>query len=609
MIKLHLLAASIAISFGAVAVGSEPRGAANMDWHLWESVPVQNDGRVKPLDTLATETLLTMSQQSAVVDSETNRSLNPTALYLTLLFEWSGWDHPRKEQLLSVSDVATEYSFYHQADHWDKTPLLSVEHSSLKQILGLPEHVEFVAPTTLATLSLIDPHTQKSVPFAAWGRKLQDRKDAHEVLSDAEMKGLELAQRLRAFEEVRMGRVGGILTGNDSANSWFSLAAVLVTKFDDGNDPRGSYRQAQQKLWLVRAAFLKGDAHAFNQSSREYREIADSICTAAPTLPSKFRLGVEVAYNHWQPFHLPEFVLMLGTLASLIAARSTRSLACWIAYILCAVAACALVIGIAIRTVIAGRLPVATMYETVITVATGIVLIGVLGEARRRRGFMLAATASISLVALLAADHCSNFLDYQIRPLEPVLRSPIWLVAHVFASTMSYAAFAIAMGTANIMLAHYAMRSCRPELTHTLSQIANRSIQVGIVLLSFGMFFGSLWADFAWGRLWAWDPKETWTLITILCYIAVLRTWHGGHLTERGFAAASVLCFSLVIMTWYGINLMLRTGLHSYGFSSGGGLLVCMALFLQIAYVIGAVVRSENERQLEIVGQTASNAG
>jgi ABC-type transport system involved in cytochrome c biogenesis permease subunit len=610
MSKFPLFAVLVVVFSTLQSAANETIATAKIDWHLWESTPVHCDGRVKPLDTFARESLHIMTQQSTVVDSVSNQSLSPTALYLTLLFEWSGWDDPRKEQLLSVSDVATEYTFYHLADRWDKTPLLSVEHPGLKQILGLPEHVAFVSPATLSTVSLIDPRTQKSVPFATWGRKLQERKDADEALSHMEMTGLELSQRLRAYQAERMGlNIGIVPKLKTNEGRWLSLAALMVTKFDDVADMSGSYRQLQQKAWQARSAFLKGDADAFNQASREFREVTDSICAAAPTSPSRYRLAIEVAYNHWQPFHLAEFFMMVAVLANWVAASTKSTRAYWTAYALYVVAACALIMGIAMRTVSSGRPPIATMYETIVTVATGAILFGLIWEAWGRSRYLLAATASISLAALLAANHCSNFVEYQIQPLEPVLRSPVWLVAHVLAATMSYAAFAVAMGAANITLGYYGMRVRRPELTHSLLHVAARSIQVGIVSLSIGMLLGSIWADSAWGRFWAWDPKEVWTLITVLCYIAVLRAQQNGQLTERGFAVASALCFSLVIMTWHGLNLMLRTGLHSYGFSSGGGPLVCIALFLQIAYVIGAVVRSENEQQLEIVGQIVNNAG
>lgn len=599
MIKCYLLAISLVICNGMVAEGDGINGPANIDWRLWENMPVYNGGRAKPLDTFAAEELLTTSRQSAIVDSTSNQSLSPTAFYLTLFFEWSGWDHPRKEQLLNVDDVTTEYSFCHQADRWDKTPLLYLEHSGLNQMLGLPEHVAFVAPQTLTTLSLIDPHTQKSIPFATWGRKLRERIDAKETLTNVELKGLELAQRLRAYQAERMGLNVGILPDVNSAqNTWLSLATVLVTKFDDANDPQGSNRQAQQKLWQARSAFLKGDVSAFNQSSREFREIAISISATAASPPNQARMDAEVAYNHWQPFRLAESFMVFAVLAScLIALRTSLPVPYWTAFAACATSTCVLLVGVVLRAVISGRLPFASMYESVVTVATGIVLIGIIWEVRFRKGFVLAVTAVVSLLALLVANHCSTFLDCQIRPLEPILRSPIWLVVHVLAASLSYAAFAVAMGISNLTLGYYAMRVNRSELTHSLSHITSRLIQVGIVLLSTGMFFGCLWADSAWGRFWALDPKEVWTLITLLCYVAVLRAWHGGRLTERGFAAASTLCFSLVIMTWYGVNFILRTGLHSYGFASGGQVLVCAVVLLQIAYTTAALVHSESDRQ------------
>ncbi len=603
MIRPYLLAISIVVGCGTAAAGDGTSGAENIDWYSWATLPLLDAGRVKPLETYAAEELLITSRQSAIIDSASNQSLIPTALYLTLLFEWSGWDHPRKEQLLHSSDVATEYSFYHQADRWDKTPLLCLEYSGLKQMLGLPEHVEFVAPATLTTLSLIDPRTQKSMPFATWGRRLQERKDANETLSHVEAQGLELAQRLRAYQAERMGLNIGVLPDTKrEENTWLSLAAVLLTKFDDVTDPQGNYRQAQQNLWQARSAFLKGDVRAFNQSSREFHQSVDAICATAPSPPNKARLHAEVVYNHWQPFRLAEFFMMLSVLACLLAMRTNRPTPYWTAFAACALGATMLLAGLILRAVISGQAPIASMYESVVTVATGVVLLGIASGVWFRNGNVLVTTAAVSLLALLAANHCSTILDCQIHPLAPVLCSPAWLVAHALAATLSYAAFAVAMGMANITLGYHAMRVQRSELTRSLSQLTSHFIQVGIVLLSSGTFFGCLWADSAWGRFWAWDPKEAWTLITVLCYIAVFRAWQGGRLTERGFAAASTLCFLLIIVTWYGINVIFRTGWHSYGFASSGHVLVCMAVFLQVAYTATAIVRSESNGQFAHAG-------
>jgi len=75
---------------------------------------------------------------------------------------------------------------------------------------------------------------------------------------------------------------------------------------------------------------------------------------------------------------------------------------------------------------------------------------------------------------------------------------------------------------------------------------------VGFVLLNIGNILGAVWANESWGRYWGWDPKETWTLITILVYAIVL------HLKYTPFYS-----YLSVLMTYFGVNFLL-SGLHSY---------------------------------------------
>ncbi|MNL38573.1 Cytochrome c biogenesis protein CcsA [compost metagenome] len=97
-----------------------------------------------------------------------------------------------------------------------------------------------------------------------------------------------------------------------------------------------------------------------------------------------------------------------------------------------------------------------------------------------------------------------------------------------------------------------------------------RSMQIGVLFLAPGIILGGIWADYSWGRFWGWDPKETWALIALLGYLAVLHARLGGLIKNFGMVVCGVVTFSLVIMAWYGVNFVLGAGLHSYGFGAGG---------------------------------------
>ena len=110
-------------------------------------------------------------------------------------------------------------------------------------------------------------------------------------------------------------------------------------------------------------------------------------------------------------------------------------------------------------------------------------------------------------------------------------------------------------------------------------------------MLAAGTILGGVWANYSWGRFWGWDPKETWALIALLCYILALHGRLAGWWTQFGLAVASVVCFLAVLMAWYGVNFVLGKGLHSYGFGIGGETYVAIFVALDLLFVAFAIWR------------------
>ena len=112
-----------------------------------------------------------------------------------------------------------------------------------------------------------------------------------------------------------------------------------------------------------------------------------------------------------------------------------------------------------------------------------------------------------------------------------------------------------------------------------------------MLLLTTGIILGGIWAHFSWGRFWGWDPKETWALIALMCYVVPLHGRLVGWLKDFGMAVTSVVAFNAVLMAWYGVNFVLGTGLHSYGFASGGSTSV-VAGFVVLDLVCSSMLAS-----------------
>jgi hypothetical protein len=133
-----------------------------------------------------------------------------------------------------------------------------------------------------------------------------------------------------------------------------------------------------------------------------------------------------------------------------------------------------------------------------------------------------------------------------------------------------------------------------------------RAMQIGVLLLATGTILGGVWANYSWGRFWGWDPKETWALVTLLCYLALLHGRLAGWWKGFGLAVGSVACFLSVMMSWYGVNFVLGKGLHSYGFGTGGfSYVACFAVF-EVIFVAFVLFWNQRHAPKKVALSTAS---
>jgi hypothetical protein len=149
----------------------------------------------------------------------------------------------------------------------------------------------------------------------------------------------------------------------------------------------------------------------------------------------------------------------------------------------------------------------------------------------------------------------------------------------------------LAWGLGNITLGIVAFGRGDRETLRTLSQFTYRAMQAAVLLLATGTFLGGCWAAESWGRFWGWDPKEVGALVALVCYVIPLHARYIGWVRDFGLAVSAVLCFGSIILSWYVINFLLASGLHSYGFSSGGITGVLWATLLNLAWVLVTSLR------------------
>ncbi|MFH7325598.1 c-type cytochrome biogenesis protein CcsB [Desulfurivibrio sp. C05AmB] len=218
--------------------------------------------------------------------------------------------------------------------------------------------------------------------------------------------------------------------------------------------------------------------------------------------------------------------------------------------------------------------PFSNMYESLVFFAWCIALTYLVLEYLYKNQALGAFIMPFAFLAQAFAEYWPQW-NQDLRPLLPALQSN-WLIAHVIASFVGYAAFAIAFGMAVMYLlkARNIEKSGRPDGTSffaalpglkVIDEVIYKVIFFGFVWFTIGgLIFGAIWANSAWGTYWSWDPKETWSLITWFIYAATLHVRYTRGWSGKKIAWLAVLGFVSTVFTYYGVNFLL-SGLHSYG--------------------------------------------
>ncbi|MCX7982292.1 MAG: c-type cytochrome biogenesis protein CcsB [Syntrophales bacterium] len=209
-----------------------------------------------------------------------------------------------------------------------------------------------------------------------------------------------------------------------------------------------------------------------------------------------------------------------------------------------------------------GHVPITNFYESLVFFSWSVCGLYLLVEARIKNRMLGVFSLPIAFL-LLAYASFSPSVESTIQPLIPALQSN-WLTSHVLTCFLAYAAFSCAFGL-GLMYFIAGKESIISRLLpqrDMIDELLYQMIALGFVFLTLGIFTGSVWAHYAWGSYWSWDPKETWSLITWLVYALFLhgrfvRNWRG-----KKAAFLSLVGFACVLFTYLGVNYL--PGLHTY---------------------------------------------
>ncbi len=214
-----------------------------------------------------------------------------------------------------------------------------------------------------------------------------------------------------------------------------------------------------------------------------------------------------------------------------------------------------------------GHAPLSNYYESLIFFAWSIVLLYLLMERQMKNRSTGAFVLPVAFLIMAYASIAPG-INNKIEPLIPALQSN-WLTSHVLTCFMGYAAFTVAFALGIMFFikgTHEEIQSGgfrrRLPSVYQIDELMYSSAALGFIFLTLGIATGSVWAHYAWGSYWSWDPKETWSLITWIAYAVMLhvrlvRGWRGTRM-----AVMALVGFGCVLFTYLGVNFL--PSLHSY---------------------------------------------
>lgn len=488
---------------------------------------VQDNGRMKPINTFASEILRKVSGKNTYGELDAN------------------------QVFLSMNDIPKL---------WLEVPIMKLDwrNDSIKRILGVPKEA-----SKAAIFDLLDGQMKNKL-----GPYLQEATSKTKP-NQFEKDFIKLNEKSYVLDQALSGSLLRLFPiPGDQNNTWVSRPELGTANI-----------KGQDSVFVAEILSAYRLALDYAKRTNDYTEADKALDLIAnyqkkygsDVLLSENKINAEIAYNKADIFNrLYHYYAMFGAFMFIfvivqifterkwlrVAIKSLK-VAIWALFGL-------MIAGLAARWYISGHAPWSDAYESVIYVSTATVFFGL--AFGRKSDLTVASTAFVASMLLWVAH--MNWLDPAIANLQPVLDS-YWLMIHVAVIVASYGPFALGwiLGATAMILMIFTTKKNKEKMDLNIKEIiiiTELALTVGLVMLTIGNFLGGQWANESWGRYWGWDPKETWALISIMVYAFVIHMRLVPGLRGRWlFSVMAVFAFASIMMTYFGVNFYL-TGLHSY---------------------------------------------
>ncbi len=607
-------AAALAIVAVLALIAAVPRSprAGSADFAAAGRLPVMHEGRIKPLDTVARNSLQLLSNRTSVtMPSEKNGTAGDpqgrisATQWLLALMAGSEWADRAPVFRIDAKEVVDFFDLTRRAGHRYSFAELEPKRQDLRR------QTEPVRNRPRDELSFVQRKfielEQKLMAYDV----IRFAYDAPEMpqLSgdDASAREAFLSQVMRMMQGARliegnhppaalppMGRPPADSATADATNRWQALhpalVHALVAKLVAGRPGQPAYQASPVLLPFVdMLQSVNRNGPDFNSSLAAYRSAASTLPAYLPAVP---KAAAEAWFNAFNPTDLAMWIYVATTVVCfggfLLGGPRVQRFAWW----LLAGTFLLHTFALGMRIWLTGRPPVVNLYSSAVFIGWACVLAGLLLEQLHRIGLgnLVAAVAGgLTLMVAYGLDSGDT-----MHVLQAVLDTQFWLSTHVITVTLGYGATFLAglLGTCSIAHSLWTQGQRTPESREIQDHLYRMNYGVVCFALFFsfiGTVLGGLWADDSWGRFWGWDPKENGALMIVLWNAAVLHARWDRWIGPRGFAMFTIGGNVVTAWSWFGTN-QLGIGLHSYGFTSGVLMLLGTYVASQLALLAVAAV-------------------
>jgi ABC-type transport system involved in cytochrome c biogenesis permease subunit len=552
---------------------------SDFDLAAFAELPVQVGGRIKPLDSVARNTLLILSGRQRVVTDE-GLTLSPIEWFIDLTM------HP---------EVADTYPIF-KIEFPDDLGLVGLSEQgqryySFNELLPFSEELRRLHGEINPTPELRSPYEKQiadinnglmryhrvmhSLHPIGGAERLDRLVDEYQSYLATIQPGLVELRKQQAGEEFDAALLKSFITFADDYLKLSTTAYLRVVPPPPPVDPLEDWKNIGLELLDVTKgdslspyvtsyasltmAYRSGDAEQFNSEVSELRErfIAD--------FPDDIsRVHYERVFNALQPFYISMQLYVLILLAVCISwlrwPKELAKAAFWVLILAFLIHT----FGLLSRMYIQGRPPVTNLYSSAVFVGWGAVLLGIFIEKFFKNGIGAAMASLVGFCTLIIAHHLAMTGD-TLEMMRAVLDSNFWLATHVVIIAFGYSAIFLASALAIlfVLLGVFSSRFNK-DTARSLSAMVYGIICFGTLFSLVGTILGGIWADQSWGRFWGWDPKENGALMIVIMGAIYLHARWGGICKDRGLMALAIWGNIITAWSWFGTN-MLPVGLHSYG--------------------------------------------